>query len=131
MPSSVNEIGGWFLILLGFISGLLLGLGFHREEFLGGYASLRRRMVRLGHIALIALGVLNILYVVSLPRMRLQSWELNVAAWSLLIGAITMPTVCGLTAWRTGFRRLFFIPVASLLTGVITVCRGLWAGATL
>ncbi len=39
----------------------MIGLGFHREEFLGGYGSFRRRLLRLGHIALAALGSLNVL----------------------------------------------------------------------
>jgi hypothetical protein len=30
-------------------------------------------------------------------------------------GAVTMPGVCFLSAWRDGFRRLFFVPVACLV----------------
>jgi hypothetical protein len=56
---------GWVLVLLGLASGLFLGLGFHLDHFLGGYTSLRRRLVRLGHIALVALGALNVLWALS------------------------------------------------------------------
>ena len=48
----LNWYAGWILILTAFLTGAGLGLSFHREDFWGGYASFRRRLVRLGHIAL-------------------------------------------------------------------------------
>src|SRR5438093_781289 len=60
--AQANWIFGWSMILSGLLVGAGLGLFFHHENFLGGYASLRRRLLRLGHIALIALGALNVLY---------------------------------------------------------------------
>ena len=53
---------GWWLVLLAFVTGAGLGLFFHRDNFLGGYNSFRRRIVRLGHIALAALGMLNVIF---------------------------------------------------------------------
>ena len=62
MPPAVSHLmnwqAGWMLVLVGFAVGSGIGLGFARDEFLGGYTSLRRRMLRLGHIALVALGLL-------------------------------------------------------------------------
>ncbi len=34
MPHTLNFIAGWWLILAAFVSGAVIGLGFHREEFL-------------------------------------------------------------------------------------------------
>ena len=62
MVHGLNFLAGWWLILAAFVTGAALGLGFHREDFLGGYGSFRRRLARLGHIALAALGGLNVLY---------------------------------------------------------------------
>src|SRR6266540_3316662 len=53
---------GWWLLLFAFVTGAGLGLFFHRDDFLGGYNSFRRRIVRLGHIALAALGMLNVIF---------------------------------------------------------------------
>lgn len=117
---------GWLLITLGFASGALLGLGFHKPGFLGGYDSLRRRMIRLGHIALVALGALNVLYALTEPRLALKPWEIQVASWGMMIGTVGMPLCCGLTAWRTNWRLSFPIPVAALITAGITITRGLW-----
>ena len=46
----------------GFVSGAGMGLLAQDEHWLGGYASRTRRLVRLGHIALVALGSLNIFW---------------------------------------------------------------------
>lgn len=114
----MNWQAGWWLILAAFATGALIGLYFHKPEFLGGYDALPRRMVRLGHIALAALGMLNILYGLSplpLPGTTHALW----AGGCLLAGAVAMPSVCFLTALRTGFRHLFVLPVTLLVAGVL------------
>ncbi len=119
MPHHLNLFAGWSLVLASFASGAAIGLGFHRDDFLGGYASLRRRMLRLGHISLGALGLLNVIYGI-LPAAgggALDAW----AGGLLLAGAIVMPLVCFLTAWREPFRQLFFLPVTLLMAAVVLV----------
>jgi len=120
----LNETVGWFSITAGFASGMLLGLRFHRHDWMGGYASFPRRLVRLGHIAMVALGAINILFVLSLPRMHLDASQLLAAQWGFAIGCITMPIACFLTAWRPGLQPVFVIPVASLLTASVNMCIG-------
>jgi hypothetical protein len=121
----MNEVFGWTWILVGLLSGVVLGLGFHREDWLGGYGSLRRRMVRLGHVSLVALGVLNILYAQVAPRLALSPGLATTASRAWIVGAIAMPACCGLMAWRPGFRLLFAIPIASLVLGAVLVVVGL------
>ncbi|HEY1789112.1 MAG TPA: hypothetical protein VGJ73_13200 [Verrucomicrobiae bacterium] len=41
---------GWLWILLGFISGMVLGIFFSDEKSLGGYKSFKWQMYRLSHI---------------------------------------------------------------------------------
>jgi hypothetical protein len=120
MIHSLNFVAGWWMILLAFVTGALIGLGFHREEFLGGYGSFRRRLVRLGHIALAALGGLNVLYGISpVPD---GSARIDIAPGPVLLaGAIAMPVVCFLSAWRKPFRHLFFVPVTLLIAAVILI----------
>lgn len=121
---ALNWEYGWWLILAGILSGAVIGLGFHRESFLGGYASLRRRLVRLGHIALVALGILNILFSLSpLPSLDFRAELL--ASQALVFGSLTMPLVCFLSAWRAEFRAFFFVPVLSLgLAMILTIYGG-------
>jgi hypothetical protein len=113
-----NQVFGWVAILAGLLVGLVLGLRFHVEDWLGGYGSLRRRLVRLAHISLVALGFLNVLFASSASRLHLSPALFGTAAWALVVGGAGMPACCGLAAWRPGLRNLFAIPVASLLLGV-------------
>lgn len=120
----MNWYVGWCMILTAFLTGAILGLFFHREDFLGSYASFRRRIVRLGHIALAALGMINVLYALSFPSPN-ASLQAQVASIGFVVGGISMPAVCFLTGWKDFFRYLFFIPVASLIVAVIsTLQRG-------
>jgi len=54
-----NLIAAWLGIPLGFGSGLVLGLFFQRENWLGGYSSPKRRLYRLAHISFFGLGALE------------------------------------------------------------------------
>jgi hypothetical protein len=120
----LNFVGGWSLVLAGFVSGAAIGLGFHRDDFLGGYTSLRRRMVRLGHIAFVALGVLNVLFAISPSSATNVPTHHTIASICFLAGGVAMPVVCFLTAWRERFRHLFFIPVSALIAAVVFTLLG-------
>lgn len=115
----INLFAAWAGILMGFIAGAVPGLFFDREDWLGGYASWRRRMIRLAHISFFGIGLINLGYALSLRAMDLGQPS-RLASVALIVGAITMPAVCYLAAWKKGFRHLFPIPVASLVLGVAT-----------
>lgn len=115
MTHPMNWYAGWIMLLVGFITGACMGLGFGREDFFGGYSSWRRRLARLGHIALVALGLLNIVFAISPVTVR------PLAGILLIVGGVAMPAVCFLSAWKKAFKRLFFIPVATLLAAVILI----------
>ena len=114
----INWYFGWSLILTAFLTGAILGLFFYREGFLGGYASFRRRILRLGHIALAALGMINVLYGLS-PMTAEDSLPNRIASLGFIVGGVTMPAVCFLPSWRAGFRHFFFIPVSALVIAVL------------
>jgi hypothetical protein len=105
---------GWIWIAVGLTSGAVIGMYFHELDWLGGYATWRRRMVRLGHISFLGTGLLNLAFVFTFA---LSAGERppQLAAWLFAIGAVTMPLVCFLAAWRDGLRYLFPVPVASLI----------------
>jgi hypothetical protein len=123
MPHAFNFIAGWWLILAAFVSGAIIGLRFHREDFLGGYTSFRRRLLRLGHIALAALGMLNVVYGLA-PAPTSCTWPVFLPGLLLLGGAIAMPLVCFLSAWREGFRHFFVVPVVLLIAAVLLIILG-------
>lgn len=119
-----NELFGWVWIVVGFLSGATLGMWFHKEDWLGGYGSFRRRLLRLGHIAFIGLGILNILFSHTVERLHIVSNSIGIASYLFVVGAVTMPLCCALAAWKKSFHLLFAIPVLSLLTGTALLIKG-------
>jgi hypothetical protein len=125
--TDLNFRVAWIAILIGLVSGTLLGLFFHKADWLGGYGSWRRRMMRLGHVAFIGTGLLNLAFALSVQHLRLDH-EPRLASSAFVVGAVAMPTVCFLSAWREPFRCLFFIPVISLICATVDfIFQGLLA----
>jgi hypothetical protein len=120
----INFLIGWIGMLAGAVSGSVIGLYFHQDEWLGGYASFPRRMVRLGHISFFGLGILNILFALTLTVVSLDAIVARIASWGFIVGAVTMPLCCYLCAWRKKLWILFPVPVTSLLVGI---CLLLWS----
>ena len=112
-----NLVLAWAWIFLGFVSGLVLGLFFHQEHWLGGYASFKRRLYRLCHISFFGLGVLNLCFYLTVRECEITGGTLRAASTALMIGAVTMPLCCLLTAHFPRTRPLFAVPVVSLLVG--------------
>jgi len=108
----LNLLAGWIGIALGFVAGAVQGLLFHQDAWLGGYASWPRRMLRLA-------------FALSVPRLG-DPGGLRAAGWLFVAGAVGMPLCCYASAWRRGFRHLFFLPVVCLLIGTgLVLYRGL------
>jgi hypothetical protein len=117
-PTRFNLLVGWTSMVAGATSGAAIGLFFHNESWMGGYGSFRRRMVRLGHIAFFGLGIVNVLFALSLAVIPVPSSYGRFASSGFAVAVVTMPACCFLTAWREGFRHLFPIPVLAVLCGL-------------
>ena len=116
---------GWIGMLLGVVSGAVIGLFFHREDWMGGYSSYRRRLTRLGHISFFGLAFVNFCFAFTQSVLPLGAPWNTIAVAGFLTGAAAMPTVCFLSAWRKPFRHLFFIPVGGVLVGIVSQFIGL------
>jgi len=125
-PLNFALVTGWIAILGGVVSGMLMGLRFHREDWLGGYASFRRRLVRLGHISFFGIGFINLAFAFTLRAMPVPAPYGEFAAWGLAVAAVAMPLTCFLSAWKPRFRDLFPVPVAGVLCGIVSLLAG-WA----
>jgi hypothetical protein len=114
---TINLYAAWIGLLLGCLAGMLAGLFFHNEDWLGGYASWPRRMIRLGHISFFGIGFINLAFVLTSRALQMAS-GLRIPSYLFIVAALTMPTVCYLSAYKMAFRNLFFIPACSLTIGV-------------
>jgi hypothetical protein len=122
MNSYPNLFLAWLWILLGFVTGMVLGMFFHGENWLGGYGSFKRRMYRLGHISFFGLGAVNLLFWLTMQRIFPAEPLTGVASWAFVVGAITMPICCVVMAHFPKAHMIFAVPVLCLITaGVLTL----------
>ncbi len=118
-------LAGWTGMVFGLVSGGLIGLFFHQDSFAGGYTSFRRRMMRLGHIAFFGLGIINVLFSLTLDGTEIAISYPLVASICLIAGAFLMPLICFLTAWKKPFRHLFALPVVSVAVTLVLLLEGM------
>ncbi len=114
----LNLYTGWILFLLGGIAGAISGLLFHKPDWLGGYPSWPRRMIRLGHISFFGIGLINILFYLSIQSLELP-FDTLLSAWLLIIAGVAMPLVCYLSAYKPVYRHAFFIPAGSVIIALL------------
>ena len=112
----INITAAWIGFLLGCISGAIPGLFFHKPDWLGGYTSWPRRLIRLAHISFFGIGFLNLGLGLTGNVLGVESAAASIL---MLVGAVAMPTVCYASAFRPAFRHLFFIPAGSVLISII------------
>jgi hypothetical protein len=120
---NINLWAAWAGIFLGLASGTLQGLFFHRDDWLGGYSSWPRRLTRLGHISFFGIAFLNLAYANTVALLGPRGHS-PLASGLLLAGAVLMPLVCYLAAWRKPLRHLFALPVLSLLGAAAAFLAG-------
>jgi len=120
MKFNPNLFLAWTWILVGFVTGMVLGLFFRGENWLGGYGSFQRRMYRLGHISFFGLGAVNLLFWLTAQNFPLTGPLAGAASWAFILGAITMPLCCLVMAHFSrhgGTHLIFAVPVLCLLAG--------------
>ena len=113
----LNIVVGWMALLLGIVAGIVAGLWFHSEEWLGGYSSWQRRLMRLGHISFFGLGFINLAFGLTVRSLSMEH-DVGISAILLVIGVASMPTVCYGAAFFRPLRHLFAIPVLSVAGGI-------------
>lgn len=116
--TEVNLYAAWIGMLLGGVFGAIPGLFFHKELWLGGYGSWKRRMMRLGHISFFGIAFINIAFVLTARILDVEK-DVSIPSTLLLVGAIGMPLISYLSAFNKVFRHLFFIPALSVIASVV------------
>jgi hypothetical protein len=87
-------------------TGLVLGLWSFDgpvavPAWIGAYGDTSRRLVRLGHIAFIGLGILNVLLAREIPRSSLGPRAGRLASRSMSFGNVGLPlALFAAAAWR-------------------------------
>ena len=88
-----NIYAAWIGMLLGCLAGMIPGLFFYQKDWLGGYGSWSRRMVRLAHISFFGLAFINLAFSFTISTLNIEN-GIAIPSVLLIIAAITMPLVC-------------------------------------
>jgi hypothetical protein len=124
----MNRTVGWISLVVGIATGLVMGLWSFDgpvavPAWLGGYAETPRRLARLGHIAFIGLGILNLLLAQELPRSALGTTGRLVAARAMTTGNILLPlTLFAAAAWPP-VKYAMALPATCVF---VAVCLAAW-----
>ena len=110
-----NLFAAWIGVLCGLLSGMIMGLAFHNDSWLGGYGSWARRLLRLGHISFFGIAFLNFAFVGTVAYLHVNQNAITVPSVLFIVAQITMPTVCVLAAFKKQLRHLFAVPVVSVI----------------
>jgi hypothetical protein len=125
ISGEINILFGWAWMCVGFVSGLILGLRAEGEKWLGGYASVTRRYLRLAHVAFIALSVINILYGKELGSIALPNHIKSAGSILMIFGAAGVPLACISAAFFRKARYFLPLPALAVLIGTIILVIGL------
>ncbi len=112
-----NLYAAWIGVFLGCAYGAIQGLFFYRADWLGGYGSWPRRMLRLGHISFFGIALINFAFAFTLGVLGIEGGT-GLSSGLLIVGAATMPLVCFLSAFKPVCRHLFFVPALSVIAAV-------------
>jgi hypothetical protein len=124
-----NLIIGWTCMAVGVGTGLILGLWSFDgpvavPEWIGAYGDTSRRLIRLGHIAFIGLGISNILLSREMPRLALGAAGRRLASIAMNFGNIFLPvTLFAAGAYRPA-KFLMALPATSVFLALILAAYG-------
>lgn len=115
---TANIFAGWLTMVLGILSGATIGLWAFAGPFPTppghkNYGDLPRRMVRLGHIALIALPLINIVYGQFIDQIPVSDLLKYYGSRSMIVCMIGVPLFLFLGSIWHFFKYVEVIPVSA------------------
>jgi len=115
---------GWIWIFVGIIVGAIIGMWSFNGPMLspvGDYTSLPRRMLRLSHIAFIALAMINILYGYEIDKIK----KYKILGSNFMIyGAILMPVLLIMAVFIEPLKYLTTIPAILIIIAISIMAFG-------
>jgi hypothetical protein len=124
----MNRSIGWASLAVGVATGLVMGLWsfdgpLPTPPWLGEYGDTPRRLARLGHIAFLGLGILNILLGRELPQSSLGARGRRVASRSMNVGNVLLPiTLFAAAAWPPA-KYAMSLPATAVF---VALCLAAW-----
>jgi hypothetical protein len=123
-----NRAVGWASLAVGVATGLVMGLWSFDgplpvPAWLGEYGDSPRRLARLGHIAFIGLGILNILLARELTQSALGERGRRVVSFAMNFGNVLLPIApFAAAAWRPA-KYVMGLPATAVF---VALCLAAW-----
>lgn len=126
---SRNRMVGWSSLATGVGVGLIMGLWsfdgpVQPPAWIGDYTDTSRRLIRLGHIAFIGLGLIDILMERELARSALGQAGRAVASWSMVVGNVLLPTALFAAAIYRPLKYGMALPASAVFLALILTAYG-------
>ena len=131
-----NRVVAWGSLTVGVGVGLIMGMWSFdgpapTPGWLGEYGDTPRRLARLGHIAFIGLGILNLLLIRELPSLPLGFRVKRIACNSMNFGNIFLPLTLFAAALVHPAKYLMSFPAVAVFVALAIVTKGVcsqWKG---
>lgn len=126
-----NRRVGWASLAVGVTTGLVMGLWSFDgpvavPEWLGAYDATSRRLVRLGHIAFLGLGILDILLGRELPRLDLGDAAKRVASRAMIFGNVFLPITLFAAGMSPPLKYVMPLPATAVFVALVLAAKGAW-----
>jgi hypothetical protein len=128
-PRYWNRPVGWWSLVAGIATGLVMGLWsfdgpLPTPAWIGEYADTSRRLIRLGHIAFVGLGILDILIADELTRSSLDARRRLLTSRLMVAGNIGLPIALIAAAWWWPIKYLMGVPAVCVCLAMVLAARG-------
>ena len=126
---SRNRMVGWSSLATGVGVGLIMGLWsfdgpVQPPAWIGDYTDTSRRLIRLGHIAFIGLGLIDILMERELARSALGQAGRAVASWSMVVGNVLLPMALFAAAIYRPLKYGMALPASAVFLALVLAAYG-------
>ena len=127
-----NRAIAWSGFAAGAGMGLIMGMWSFDgpvavPALIGEYGDTARRLLRLGHIALFGLGILNLLLVRNLPTLPLGQRPTRAALACMNFGNVFLPLVLIGAALLPGLKYLMALPALGVFAALCLAAAGAWS----
>ncbi len=127
----LNRAVGFTSLLIGVASGMILGLWPFDDpilvpEAIGDHGDLPSRFLRLGHIALFGLGLINLAIAGHWRRLDLGPPAARRVLRLMNLGNLGLPPVLFAAAWQPTLLYLVPLPVACVIAALALCVTGAW-----
>jgi hypothetical protein len=126
-----NRRVGWTSLAVGVGTGLVMGLWSFDgpvavPEWLGAYGATSRRLARLGHIAFIGLGILDVLLARELAHLALSPAAKRLAARLMVVGNVLLPPALFAAAASPSMKYALPPGALAVFLSLVLAARGAW-----